>query len=331
MLIAFNTFYGWYVSIPFRVDVPELESVPLDMSKNYTIQIMTYKRPETLKRTITYLMEAPSLEKIIIIWNDPNTSMMGSDLYRLAKNFAKPIEVVISKQNDVTARWSRKGQPSTGPIFNIDDDAYIDVEIIEAAFKVWRHYPDRLVGLYGRAVFFNETTGSYEYTLEPGEIKELPMIHGMVIGKAWFAGDRIMDAASDKNDPLLNDLQDFLHNPDTERKGCDDIAWNMFLHEKGFDRPVALSNVPVYPVGDYEASGYSVSSDQDLEAWLNYRTKCVQDLLDLFGSKQPKLPDGLLHTIPITYDGWKYKRRYRKEMVRIERDIEAWNDRTDFE
>eukprot|EP00894_Picocystis_sp_ML_P001709 jgi/Pico_ML_1/52226/g2962.t1 len=303
-----------YLRSPLEFHVPHEEMVPVDESQMYTVQIMTYRRPTTLVQTITYLMQAPSMEKIIVIWNDVDTPVADTDLPRLLHAWPKPVEIAVSRRNDVTARWRWNQRCTTEAVFNIDDDAYVNVDAIEAAFKVWKHYPDRLVGLYSRAIYLNEETNSWDYSLRPRKVKDASRVFGMVIGKTWFAGKRIMKAASDNGNPLYKQLQTFLHDPHHERKGCDDIAWNMFLHAEGFPQPVSLTGLPVFGVGQPGATGYNVSSDKDLKGWLQYRKKCVEDLMVLFDVVEPPLSTGLLHTVPVDFPFLKYWLRYHKEM-----------------
>lgn len=303
-----------YMRSPLKFKLPREETFPKINSEMYTVQIMTYRRPATLIQTITYLMQAPSMEKIIVLWNDVDTPVADTDLPRVIHTWPKPVEIVVSRRNDVTARWKWNQHCTTEAVFNIDDDAYINVDAIESAFKVWKHYPDRLVGLYNRAIFLDETTNSWEYALRPTEAKHATKVFGMVIGKTWFAGRTIMKAASDNGNPRYKQLQNFLHDPQHERKGCDDIAWNMFLHSEGFPKPVSLTGIPVFGVGQPGVTGYNVSSDQDAKGWLQYRKRCVEELIELFGATEPPLAKGLLHTVPLKFPLVKYWLRYQRDM-----------------
>ena len=299
----------WSLKEPLTFTFQE-ERNPTDKSKLYTVQMMTYKRPQALVETITYLMQAPSMDQVLVIWNDVHTPLSRTGLLDFAKRWPKPVVFIQSPSNDVTARWKWRQECRTEAIFNIDDDAYIDVHAIEAAFKVWKEFPDRVVGMYSRAISYDNQQKAWVYALRKRYVKDLSSVHGLVIGKAWFASKTVLKAPSQKNHQLYRRLANFLHDPDKERKGCDDIAWNMYLYEMGFGQPVALAGLPALNVRTSVSSGYSVSSNRNKNGWLRYRNRCIKDLMEFFNSSEPLLHPGFVPAVQVEFSLIKYIVQY---------------------
>lgn len=297
---------------------------PMDSSQKYTVQIMTYRRPEALVETITYLMRAPSMDQVLVIWNDVNTPLSTTGLDKFRKFWTKPVKFIASSANDVTARWRWNTHCQTEAVFNIDDDTYINVNAIEAAFKVWKAFPDRVIGMYNRAIYFDRSRHSWVYALREGHVTNPSAAYGMIIGKAWFAGKRVM------NDPFLDGsqiyrhLKQFLHDPHVERKGCDDIAWNMFLYKTGFPQPISIGGIPILDVRSTDVTGYSVSSSHDKKGWLRYRNNCINDLIVFFNTSEPPLHPGFLHSVKLKFPLLKYLLRYRVDIQQAEQSIKSF-------
>jgi len=197
--------------------------------------------------------------------------------------------VVIAGSNDVTNRWRRQPPTRTKAVFNIDDDAIVDqIADLEGAFKVWQQHQDRLLGFYERVIHLDELEGAYLYGYDAGVASSEK--YGMVIGKAWFAGPSILDLA-DTSDPLFLRFNAFLHNASRESKGCDDIAWNYFLHLKGAPAPLSLFGVSMTDVmtDEMKRTGYSVRSE-NAAAWVPYRHSCITRLHQALGLSKPSLP-----------------------------------------
>ncbi|KAF5829480.1 glycosyl transferase family 64 domain-containing protein [Dunaliella salina] len=275
---------------PDGAPVPEADLIP----NKFTIQIMTYKRPAHLMAVINHHVHAPSLHKIVVIWQHTLKTFHAARLHSALQKLPKPVEVVIAGTNDVTNRWRRQPPTRTKAVFNIDDDAMVDIADLEGAFQVWQQYPDRVLGFYERVIFLDELEGAYLYSYDAGVVS--PEKYAMVIGKAWFAGPSILDLA-DTADPLFMRFSAFLHNTSRESKGCDDIAWNYFLHLKGAPEPLSLYGVSMTNVLTHEmkSTGYSVRSENGA-AWVPYRHACINRLHQALGLSKPSLPKAPLQT-----------------------------------
>eukprot|EP00200_Dunaliella_tertiolecta_P003787 CAMPEP_0202337988 /NCGR_PEP_ID=MMETSP1126-20121109/450_1 /ASSEMBLY_ACC=CAM_ASM_000457 /TAXON_ID=3047 /ORGANISM="Dunaliella tertiolecta, Strain CCMP1320" /LENGTH=275 /DNA_ID=CAMNT_0048928289 /DNA_START=224 /DNA_END=1051 /DNA_ORIENTATION=+ len=253
---------------------------------------MTYRRPTYLNLTVHHLVSAPSLHKIVVIWQGYKASHLDSQFRRLPKG----VDVVIAGTNNVMNRWRRQVPTQTQAVFNIDDDTIINPADLEDLFMTWQKYQDRVIGLVDRVVYLDVRRRRYLYTLHTGVSS--PEEYGLVIGKAWFASAKILDLAVE-TDPLVKLISGFLHNPHSEAKGCDDIAWNYFLHLKGVPPPIARLGVSMgsTETRQRKQSGYNASSDKADGLWGKYRHSCVTRLNELLNLTKPALPHGPLERL----------------------------------
>lgn len=224
---------------------------------------------------------------------------------------------IQSPSNDVTARWKWKQQCRTEAILNIDDDACIDVLAIEATYWVWKEFPDRVVGMYSRAISYVTQEKAWVYALRKRYVKDLSSVHGMVVGKAWFAGKKILKAPLQKKHQLYRWLINFLHDPHKERKGCDDISWNRYLYGMGFGHLVALASLPTLSVRASVHLGYTVSSNRNYNAWLRYRNTCIKDLMEFFNTSEPLLRIWFVPAKKVEFFLIKYIFKYIQQLYRI--------------
>jgi len=313
----------YHMSRPLAFTFQE-QMYPMDRSEKYTVQIMTYRRPEALVETITYLMRAPSMDQVLVIWNDVNTPLSTTGLHKFRKIWTKPVKFIASPSNDVTTRWRWSIHCKTEAVFNIDDDTYINVDAIEAAFKVWKHFPDRVVGMYSRTIYFDKDKHSWVYALRERHVRNPSAAYGLIIGKAWFAGKKVMSAPLLDGRQLYGHLKQFLHDTVAERKGCDDIAWNMFLYKTGFPQPISISGLPILGVRSSDVTGYNVSSNRDKKGWLRYRNICVKDLMYFFNTSQPPLHPGLVRSVEVRYPLLKHLLWYQVEIQQAQQSIKSF-------
>lgn len=75
----------WSLNEPLTFTFRE-ERNPTHKSQMYTVEIMTYKRPQALVETITYLMQAPSTDEVLVIWDDVDTLLSSAGLLNFAKH-----------------------------------------------------------------------------------------------------------------------------------------------------------------------------------------------------------------------------------------------------
>eukprot|EP00967_Tisochrysis_lutea_P075142 scaffold101192_cov22-Tisochrysis_lutea.AAC.2 len=202
---------------------------------------MTFKRPAHLMQAIRSLINAPSLNKIVVIWNDDEQGRSyvdsGMPQFLREHKLRRPVEVVITRTNDVTnrcqIRWGSGQAAALLPpphsemhaVFNMDDDTTVDLGTLEFGFSIWKKHPDQVIGFFDRVIFWDTATGQYVYGYDAGVVA--PEKYGIVIGKAWIASVELLQLAENDQDLLLMRMREFLHDPQREQKGC---KWPVYLH-----------------------------------------------------------------------------------------------------
>jgi alpha-1,4-N-acetylglucosaminyltransferase EXTL3 len=112
----------------------------------FTVVMLTYRREEVVKESIERLKSLPYLAKIVVVWNDPETSPFELDWPQLSI----PLKVIWADKNSLNNRFIPYDVIETDAILSIDDDIYLRHDEIQFAFRVWRESRDRLVGFPGR-------------------------------------------------------------------------------------------------------------------------------------------------------------------------------------
>ena len=96
------------------------------------------------------------LDKIILIWNNNNSSLPTIPISKVNITILKP------DINSLNARFSIFSLVKTDAVLVIDDDVRINEILITKMFNTWKTYPDRLVGLDQRDT---SIYGEYKYNL----------------------------------------------------------------------------------------------------------------------------------------------------------------------
>ena len=116
--------------------------------QGFTAVILTYNREHMLFKLMVHLNKCPSLTKILVVWN--NVKNHPPKRYKWPK-ITKPWIIIKTKANKLSNRFYPYKEIETEAILSIDDDiSMLTVNEIEFGYKVWREYPDRLVGFPGR-------------------------------------------------------------------------------------------------------------------------------------------------------------------------------------
>ena len=116
--------------------------------RGYTAVILTFNRNKVLFQLISHLGKSPSLDKIVIIWNNPK---VNPPAVSKIPNISKPLVVIRAEANKLSNRFYPYKEIETDAILSIDDDiSMLTVDELEFGFHVWKQNSDRLVGFPGR-------------------------------------------------------------------------------------------------------------------------------------------------------------------------------------
>lgn len=133
-------------------------------SQGFTAVVLTYDRVDSLFTLITKLSQVPSLQKILVIWN--NQKKAPPNLTQFPK-ISKPFKVIQTTANKLSNRFYPYPEIETEAVLTIDDDiTMLTADEVDFAFEVWREFPDRIVGFPSRTHEFMSEKDEWKYESE---------------------------------------------------------------------------------------------------------------------------------------------------------------------
>ncbi|GAB6024022.1 Exostoses (Multiple)-like 3 [Chamberlinius hualienensis] len=133
-------------------------------SQGFTAVVLTYDRLDSLFQVIQNVVKAPSLAKVLVVWNNQNKSPPQASMW---PKINKPLKVVQTSENRLSNRFYPYDEIETEAILAIDDDiVMLTPDELEFGFEVWREFPDRIVGYPSRVHLWDNATRSWKYQSE---------------------------------------------------------------------------------------------------------------------------------------------------------------------
>ncbi|GIX96492.1 hypothetical protein CEXT_261751 [Caerostris extrusa] len=147
--------------------------------QGFTAVILTYDRLESLFQVILKVVQAPSLAKVLVVWNNQVKAPPPASIW---PKINKPLKVVQTKENRLSNRFYPYDEIETEAVLAIDDDiVMLTADELEFAYEVWREFPDRIVGFPSRVHLYDNTTKKWKYESE--WTNEISMV---LTGAAFF-------------------------------------------------------------------------------------------------------------------------------------------------
>lgn len=142
--------YGLLFLLSALAVITKLE-IRSDTEDKFTIMIPTYKRVNYLLRNqeLIRYSELPSVDKIIISWND-NTKDPPEELVNYLHSASPKFKVIKREKNSLLNRYITT-DIDTEAVFSLDDDQCITAESVERMFHVWLNHTNSLVGSFKRS------------------------------------------------------------------------------------------------------------------------------------------------------------------------------------
>lgn len=194
--------------------------------KGFTAVVLSYDRVPMLFRVLKQVAQAPSLAKIVVVWNNVAVSPPPVSEW---PELSKPIEVIETKVNKLSNRFFPYNEIETEAIFSLDDDiVMLTADEIEFAFEVWCEFPDRLVGFPGRLHTSNNVTEKLKYESEwKNEVS-------MVLTGAAFHHKYFSHAFTYMMPSSVRDWVD-------KHMNCEDIAMNFLIANYTGKAPIKVT------------------------------------------------------------------------------------------
>lgn len=129
-------------------------------SQGFTAVILTYDRVDSLFTLIQKLSIVPSLQKILVIWNNQKKAPPSMSVF---PKITKPLKVIQTKSNKLSNRFYPYEEIETEAVLTIDDDiVMLTPDELDFGFEVWREFPERIVGFPSRTHVFENGEWRYE-------------------------------------------------------------------------------------------------------------------------------------------------------------------------
>ncbi|EDW09843.1 exostosin-2 [Drosophila mojavensis] len=133
-------------------------------SQGFTAVILTYDRVESLFLLIQKLAVVPSLQSILVIWN--NQKKMPPHLSTFP-TISKPLKIIQTRENKLSNRFYPYPEIETEAILTIDDDIImLTSDELDFGYEVWREFPDHIVGFPSRIHVWDNETMRWHYESE---------------------------------------------------------------------------------------------------------------------------------------------------------------------
>lgn len=229
----------------------------------FSVLIGTWDRIPLLRRLILHYQKSKFVHKIYVTWHNPAGRPPEEFLKTVRKK--PPVEILLQKYDSLNNRFNPITNLETKGVLIADDDIRVNVTDVEYAFEVWKNRQHSLVGVFPRYHYFDKTNGTYVYDTR---CPTLPRQYSIMLTKFMFMHSEYLYAYTCLMPTRIHQYID-------EKVNCEDIAMNMLVTGMTGAKPVAVMT----HVDDFgTTSGISLKPGH-----VNARSKCVADLIKLFG------------------------------------------------
>ena len=235
------------------------------LASKFSILIGTFDRPQLLEKALLHYSSSKNVHSIYVTWHNPRTSPSEA-LLKMAKKLKIPVYFLFPITDSLNNRFNVAKELSTKAVLVCDEDIKIPIGDVDFAFEVWKTRTQSLVGVIPRAHFYDLPSKTWQYdTL--GSNSPLDY-YTMILTKFVFMNSEFLYLYT-----CL--LPSKIHQYVDSQMNCEDIALNLMVSGLTGSPPVLVQA----SIEDYGTTS-GISGRQD---HLKNRSKCVNDLLHLFG------------------------------------------------
>lgn len=218
-----------YWNVPqYPGNVPSLFlPVTAPKTRGFTAVILTYDRLESLFVLITKLVKAPSLSKVLVIWNNQHKDPPHPSKW---PKINRPLKVIQTKENKLSNRFYPYDEIETEAMLSIDDDiVMLTADELEFGYEVWREFPDRIVGFPSRTHIWDNSTMCWKYESEWTNHISMVLTGAAFHHKYWS----YMYTTS-----MPGDIKEWVD----DHMNCEDIAMNFLVANMTGKAPIKVTS-----------------------------------------------------------------------------------------
>ncbi|BFG06431.1 exostosin-2 [Drosophila madeirensis] len=233
-------------------------------SQGFTAVILTFDRVESLFLLIQKLAVVPSLQSILVIWNNQKKAPPHLSTF---PSISKPLKIRQTKENKLSNRFYPYPEIETEAILTIDDDIImLTTDELDFGYEVWREFPDHIVGFPSRIHVWDNVTMRWHYESEWTNQISMVLTGAAFHHKYW---SHMYTYA------MPGDIKDWVD----EHMNCEDIAMNFLVAN-------ITNNPPIKVTPRKKFKCPECTNTEMLSADLNHmreRSACIDRFSKIYG------------------------------------------------
>lgn len=234
----------------------------------FTAVILTYNRVESLFQVVTKVSEAPSLARVVVVWNHQTVPPPPVEDW---PRINKPLKVIQTSSNHLSNRFQPYSEIETECVLSLDDDiSMLTSDELEFGYQVWREFPDRVVGFPSRTHKYDQHADMYRYDSEWTNDISLVLTGVSFYHKYWHY---LYTAAPSPGAQKIKAWVD-------KHINCEDIAFNLMVANTTRKAPIKVGPRKKFKCStpSCENSGMLSSASGHLEE----RSGCLDMFLKIY-------------------------------------------------
>ncbi|XP_055929994.1 exostosin-2-like [Argiope bruennichi] len=274
-----------------RVSPPLFLPTIAPKSQGFTAIVLTYDRLESLFQVILKVVQAPSLAKVLVVWNNQMKSPPPASIW---PKINKPLKVVQTKENKLSNRFYPYDEIETEAVLAIDDDiVMLTADELEFGYEVWREFPDRIVGFPSRVHLYDNATKKWKYESE--WTNEISMV---LTGAAFY--HKFYSYLYTNSMP--GDIKEWVD----DHMNCEDIAMNFLVANVTGKAPIKVT--PRKKFKCPECTNVEMLSADVIH--MAERSECINKFAEIYGVMT-------LKTVEFRADPVLYKDNFPEKLKRF--------------
>nr|CAG4641480.1 EOG090X01LY [Eurycercus lamellatus] len=237
-------------------------------SQGFTAVVLTYDRVESLFRVLERLSHAPSLAKMVVVWNNQQKDPPPTSAW---PRLPKPLQIVRTKRNQLSNRFYPYPEIETEAILAMDDDiVMLTTDELEFGFEVWRQFPDRIVGYPSRTHVWDGSSSRWKY-----ESEWTNNISMVLTGAAFY--HRVYNYYY--SGAMPGDIKNWVD----EHMNCEDIAMNFLVANLTGKAPIKVAPRKKFKCPECVNADLLSVDLSEMTAHMAERTDCINRFADIYG------------------------------------------------
>ncbi|XP_022129360.1 exostosin-1 [Pieris rapae] len=182
-------------SSPMPLPAPSVPLIapPSTPGKTFTALLYVQATSPALHKLLANIASSEFCEKVVLVWDSERAAPSLKSLMRMAGDVRDPLPVTVVDATThypgegVSARWQPLWAIPTAAVFSLDGDAPLLAEELDFAFRVWKQFPERIVGYPARNHFWDESKGAWGYSSKWGGSYSMVLPGAALVHRAALA------------------------------------------------------------------------------------------------------------------------------------------------